>query len=327
MTRMLIILALVAQTSPLGAELPLLTSADGRKTLRARPVAAENGKIRFLKAGGRTFLAAPSRFSPEDRERLAAWARAMRGDPRQRLRRRVAGASGLRVLFVGNSYSFQVPKVFENLARAEGKQVSVEQVTTGGWTLARHAAAAATLAKIKNGRWHVVVLQEQSQLPAFPEGQRAGLMDPAVKKLAAAARAAGAQPVLFLTWGRKDGDRQNASRFPGDTYAAMQKRLTQGYEKAARRAGGIAIVPVGRVWGEVLKQGAGAGLYTRDGSHPDRAGNYLAACVFYSCFYGEAVKAAARGVPGAAALAKAAASARTEPLPYPLPAQPVGGGK
>ena len=80
---------------------------------------------------------------------------------------RVKKAKTLRVLFIGNSYSFQIPKVFEKLAKVEGKKVEVEQVTKGGWKLVKHAAAKQTLDKISDGKWDVVVLQEQSQLPSF----------------------------------------------------------------------------------------------------------------------------------------------------------------
>lgn len=316
------LLLVISLALPLMAEetFPLLTSVDGGKTMHARPVAVEGGLVQFEKKDGRKFKASPDKFSEQDRKQLEVWAAAMKKHRHAGLVKRVKSAKVLQVLFIGNSYSFQIPKVFERLAQAEGQKVKVGQVTHGGWTLQKHAADSKTLGAISNGKWDVVVLQEQSLLPAIPENQRARMMDPAVKKLVGVIRESGAVPALFLTWGRRDGDQQNARVFPDDTFLEMQKRLGAGYRKAADNAGGVCIVPVGEVWQIVREMRKDEGLYTRDGSHPDRRGNYLSACVFYSAMFDEGVKKPARNVEDARVLAEAAGSARLKPLPYPLPA-------
>lgn len=316
--RYLLILWLLSQ--PLLAALSEFKSADGSKTMRANPVAVVDGKIRFEKAEGETFVAALEAFSENDQKKLIAWKQAMLESPHQLLIQRVAKAKVLRVLFIGNSYSFQIPKVFEKVAKSEGKNIDVEQVTLGGWMLSKHAASAKTMAKINEGKWDVIVLQEQSQVPSFPETQRSGQMDPPANALASAARKVGAIPVFFLTWGRKDGDTQNAGQFANDTFIAMQKRLTEGYRRAAKQAGDACIIPVGQIWAEARKQGKDAHLYAPDGSHPMKTGNYLGACVFYSALYDAEVKKADRKVPDAAAMTKLATAARPKPLGYPLPA-------
>jgi len=229
----------------------------------------------------------------------------------QALVTRVKQAETLRVLFVGNSYSFKIPKQFEQLARAEGQKLEVAQVTKGGWTLAKHAASKDTLNQIAHGKWDIVVLQEQSQIPSLPENQRVKMMDSAAKSLASAVRKAKAIPVFFLTWGRKDGDKKNAQHFPDDTYAAMQNRLRRGYHKAAKQADGAYIVPVGEVWLAVRAAGKDGMLYAKDGSHPGVGGNYLGACVFYCAFYDHAVTSATEGkVADAEELAQAACAAQ-----------------
>lgn len=210
---------------------------------------------------------------------------AMGGTPAEDLRKRVEESKPARVLFVGNSYSFKVPQAFAKLAKEEGREVVVEQVTKGGWTLAKHAKADATLARIRDGRWDVVVLQEQSQTPAFPKAQREKGMIPATKALVAEIRKAGAVPAMFVTWGRRDGDKQNAKIFPDDTMEAMQKRLNTGYAEAAAGAGGVALVPVGSTWLKAKKAGKLDGLFSKDGSHPAKSGVYLSACVFYVTFF------------------------------------------
>ena len=205
---------------------------------------------------------------------------------------RVRGAKPARILFLGNSYSFKIPKAFAELAKREGRKVVVAQETKGGWTLAKHAKAETTMAKIRSGKWDVVVLQEQSQMPAFGKGQREEEMIPAAKTLVAEIRKAGAIPVFFLTWGRRDGDKQNGKAFPDDTMETMQGRLLTGYREAADAAGGAVLVPVGPAWQRAGKAGHLDRLFAKDGSHPAADGVYLGACVFYTTFYDVTIKKA-----------------------------------
>lgn len=222
------------------------------------------------------------------------------------LNKRLSAGAPARVLFIGNSYSFRVPKAFEKLVQAEGRRLVVEQVTKGGWTLARHAKAGETLGKIREGDWDVVVLQEQSQTPALSRERRERTMIPATRELVAEIRKAGAVPAMFVTWGRRDGDKQNAKVFPGDTMEAMQGRLNTGYREAAAAAGGALLVPVGPAWLKAKQAGRLEGLFSRDGSHPAEDGVYLSACVFYRTFYGTGIRKAAGGREKAlAALAEA----------------------
>lgn len=193
-----------------------------------------------------------------------------------------AADEGLRVLFIGNSYSFQVPRVFGQLAESKGKKVLVEQVTRGGWTLKQHAAAEETRKKIAGAKWDYVVLQEQSQIPSFADAENR--MGAAVEVLAGLAKEAGAELVFFETWGRRDGDTKNRK---GDTFAAMQQRLTKGYAAAAKAAGGK-VVPVGSIWAKLARDE----LWAKDGSHPSKTGTYLAACVFYSVLFHESPQGA-----------------------------------
>jgi hypothetical protein len=179
------------------------------------------------------------------------------------------------ILFVGNSYSFDVPAALRRSAARHGRTIHVGQVTRPGWTLARHAANPETLETIRSGSWDMVVLQEQSRIPSLPAA-RTLRMNPSVARLTAAARAAGAEPVLYQTWGRRDGD----PKTPGDDFAAMNQRVRRGYQAAARHAGGLRIVPVGDAWEREAAAGRLHTLYQPDGSHPSRAGVRLAAETF-----------------------------------------------
>ena len=202
----------------------------------------------------------------------------------------------LRVLFLGNSYTSvnDLPGTFRSLATSTGHAVVVDSYAPGGYTLAAppndHADDPATLAKIAAGPWHVVVLQEQSQLPTIPPFLEATTI-PGATSLDAAVHAAHpcARTVLYLTWGRKDGGQQCAGNLcspPFADFAAMQTSLTAAYTKVAA-AIGAEIAPVGPAWLQAMADAPAVGLFAGDGSHPSKAGTYLAASVFHAALLGD----------------------------------------
>ena len=204
-------------------------------------------------------------------------------DPLAAVRERLAASRKPAVLFIGNSYSFQVPSFFRTHSNNRGQAVRVGQVSHGGWTLAKHADNEATLGKIRDGKWDVVVLQEQSRIPSLTEGGRARLMDPPLRKLADEIRRHGAIPVLYQTWGYRDGDAKRT----GDGFQSMTGRLREGYQNAAHKAGGLAVIPVGDAWEREFNAGHSGKLFQPDGSHPSRFGNQVTARVFFETFFGK----------------------------------------
>ena len=206
----------------------------------------------------------------------------------------VAGCSGsagstcgtgacTRVLFLGNSFTYvnDLPSTFAQLARSAGRPVQVAMVANGGEMLAQHAASSDSLDKIASQDWTYVVLQEQSAIPTTADG-RDDYMYPAASALAGKAQAAGAVPLLFMTWGYRDG-------FPPSdlpTYEAMQQRIDAAYLHVAGELI-VPVAPVGYTWYMVRRDHPDIELWQDDGSHPSRAGTYLAACVFYASIFRE----------------------------------------
>jgi hypothetical protein len=191
-------------------------------------------------------------------------------------------AACTRVLFVGNSYTYvnDLPSVFADLARSGGRAVETGMDAPGGVTLADHAASDATRDAIAAGPWDIVVLQEQSVLPAWA-GAVAGSFEPAAHTLADAAVSAGARPLLFETWAHRDGwpDAGLAD------YASMQLSIEAAY-RAVGRDLGIEVAPVGAAWAAARASHPEIDLWQPDGSHPAGAGTYLAACVLYASIFG-----------------------------------------
>jgi len=76
-----------------------------------------------------------------------------------------------RVLFLGNSYTYvnNLPQIIADIANSKGDTLIFESNTPGGYTLQGHYTNSTSLNKIMLGNWDFVVLQEQSQLPSFPD--------------------------------------------------------------------------------------------------------------------------------------------------------------
>jgi len=186
-----------------------------------------------------------------------------------------------KILFIGNSYTAQIRQAVTGLIAASPHQdTQLEFITPGGRTLQQHLHTPKILERIATGGWDLVVLQDQSQTPALHPD--AFLKSSAA--LHAAITAAKARTVYYETWGRRDGDTQNAPRFP--TYLSMQQALSKSYRTAANRDQAL-LVPVGTAWQTIRTQhpALGHALYTNDGSHPSSKGALLAAACFYRAFF------------------------------------------
>ena len=194
--------------------------------------------------------------------------------------------AGLRVLFVGNSFTFEnsLPALVHDLAAADpgARPVFSVEYVAPGWTL-EGAAGDHGLAKLlREVHWDDVVLQEQSQLLSFPERQWRQDTLPYARTLERRISVTGARTLLFLTWGYEIGDRHNN---PRDTYAAMQGRLVDGYTKLGAELAAD-VVPVGLAWRNALTLRPQLPLWAGDWRHPSLAGSYLGASVFYAALTG-----------------------------------------
>ncbi len=185
-----------------------------------------------------------------------------------------APKQSLRILFVGNSYTNQSWAAIKDVLAGH----HLEKHVRGGAKLTGWAKDAKLSAKIKTGKWDYVVLQDQSQVPSLPGRFTDGFHESSAT-LDDRIRAAGAKTVFFMTWGRRDGDKQNKNINP--TFEKMQARLSSSYRDAATKLK-AKVVPIGEVFAAIKKKHSGLfpKLYKGDGSHPDRLGAYAAAYSF-----------------------------------------------
>jgi Domain of unknown function (DUF4886) len=188
-----------------------------------------------------------------------------------------------RVLFIGNSYTYvnDLPAVFAKLAGAGRHGVEAGMAAQGGWTLSNHESSSETLDELKSSQWAYVVLQEQSEIPSV-EQARIGQMYPAARDLVRRIRDTGATPLFFETWAHRDGWPENGMQ----NYESMQFQIDNGYLRITQELN-APMAPVGFAWLQVRRQDPQLNLWQADGSHPNEAGTYLAACVFYSVIFNQ----------------------------------------
>jgi hypothetical protein len=191
-------------------------------------------------------------------------------------------ARPLRVLFIGNSYTYNnnLPALVEGLAASATPPVRLKTraVTQPGVRLQQHWERGEALAALRQSPWDYVVLQEQSTLGLLLIEGRHEVNDPELafhpyaRRFAEEARKVGAQPLFLLTWARRDTPES-------------QSRLTQAYMSVARELG-APIIPAGLAWARAREEDPSAVLYHRDGSHPSAAGSYLTASTLYTTLTG-----------------------------------------
>ena len=202
------------------------------------------------------------------------------------------------VLYVGNSFVYfnnlpdMVAKISEGLG---GPVIRSTAHTHGGSTLRAHLEDG-HLPRIvprrsaEGGNWDWIVLQEQSTLGTTYDSDSGVLGSPdsfhsATRDLAEMTRREGATPVLYMTWAKE--------RFPNQSATLSQAYRSIGTEL------GITVAGVGEAWAEVRQLRPDFSLHLGDGSHPNAAGTYLAACVFYAVLTGRSPLGAPRELTGA----------------------------
>jgi hypothetical protein len=193
----------------------------------------------------------------------------------------------LRVLFVGNSYTQvnNLPQLVSNIALSMGDTMTYASNTPGGCTFEMHCHNQ-SMTMICEGGWDFVVLQEQSQLPAFPMDTVELYVFPFAQQLVDSIYAHNpcAEPMFYMTWGRKNGDTEFGYP-PMDTYEGMDSLLYARYMQMGED-NDASVCPVGRVWHYLRDHHAEIELYMSDESHPSLAGSYAAACAFYTMIFG-----------------------------------------
>jgi hypothetical protein len=198
-------------------------------------------------------------------------------------------ATERKVFFIGNSYTYtnNMPVMLRDFATAKGDTLTYAMSAPGGYTFQQHTTNSTTLSGIYSQQWDIVVLQEQSQMPAFPPAQVATDVYPFARQLDSLVHDNDTctQTMFMMTWGRRNGDVMNCPSYPAVcTYAGMQGRLRESYMQMAQDNNAI-VAPMGAAWKIVIDSFPTIDLYQTDSSHPSVSGSYLQACVAYASIF------------------------------------------
>ncbi|MEC7525354.1 MAG: DUF4886 domain-containing protein [Myxococcota bacterium] len=191
----------------------------------------------------------------------------------------------MRVLFVGNSYTFG-HEMTEQVARLAGSDpgapaLEVERVAEGGATLKKHFEETGARKRIEEGEFTHVVLQEMSTGTLHD----AEAYHVYVGCLGELAKSRKAELLLFQTWARKEGHEIYRWRWSGKGPAKMTKKVGKEVEAAATRLE-ARVVPVGEIWELTRQRHPELNLHDDDLHHSSPLGAHLTASVFYGALVG-----------------------------------------
>jgi hypothetical protein len=209
----------------------------------------------------------------------------------------------VRALFLGNSYVTvnNLPLLIKNVASSVGDTLIYNDNSPGGYTFNDHLGNQVSLDMMADPQWDYVVVQQQSVMGAAicnePSIIAPNSFEPnniqSVQDLKISIDQEGAIPMLYMTWGRKNGEPSLCAQFPKAgyycTYQGMDSLLQHNY----MQMGGpnlwfdeqLPVAAVAAVWRYVRTNHPEIELYDADESHPSMAGSYLAACTFYNMLF------------------------------------------
>lgn len=170
----------------------------------------------------------------------------------------------IRILFIGNSHTYfnDMPAMAARRFREHGYDCEVTMIAHGGWYLEQHVQEPDVKFNILYGHYDYVVLQEYSH-PFGPEEK----LFSAVKQLNEWIREAGAKPVIYMTWAKKDEPDQ-------------QERMTKAFRQISEEIGAIS-APVGELWWQYRREHPEVEMYAGDGAHASKEGSEFAAeCIW-----------------------------------------------
>jgi hypothetical protein len=177
----------------------------------------------------------------------------------------------LRILFVGNSYTFisNMPHLVSQISDSTNVKLITTQSVAGGARLSEHwhgEKGLKTKEIITKGKYDIVVLQEYSMGAILDKEDFFKYS----KKLSDLVKSTGAKPFLYTTWAR-----QKVPQY--------QETITKTYQQAAKE-NDCGLIEVGEAWKLARSLRPDFQLFMLDGSHQSDLGAFLTACVFVGNF-------------------------------------------
>jgi len=178
--------------------------------------------------------------------------------------------------------------IFRWMADELGYNITIKSITKGAHTLELFmnvkdqygAKVNRDLSEANKGMYDFVVLQEQSLRPARDDAYK--LFYDGVRGLNEKIELVGAKGVLYMTWGRKEGNAD--AKAYGLTNESMTWKLANAYTAIGEELD-MMVAPVGLGFYNLYSNGSPIELYATDGSHPSYEGSYFAALILFSTIF------------------------------------------
>jgi len=166
----------------------------------------------------------------------------------------------LRLLFIGNSHTYynDLPAIVVGKAVNDQICCDVTMIAHGGWFLEQHVQEPEVRFNILYGKYDYVILQEHSH-PMESEEKYAA----AVRTLCEWIRQAGATPVIYATWTKKEEPEKQEE---------MDK-----LNRIVAKENDALLAPVGENWWGYKRSWPELELYAADGQHASENGSIFAA--------------------------------------------------
>lgn len=190
------------------------------------------------------------------------------------------------ILFIGNSFTYvsDVPGTFEKIAKTAGHNVNVTSITNGGHYLYEHGNindefGAQVHAALANNKYDYVFIQDQSTN---------AIKDPeafytSVRRMVGMVRENGATPVLYATWGHKEG---SSYMLEGWTNESMTYDLAAAYTAIGEELDVLVSYPGLAFYDVHSNHGSTINLYISDNYHQSALGAYLSAMTHFAFVLG-----------------------------------------
>lgn len=240
-----------------------------------------------------------------------------------------------RILFIGNSYTYQGPvaEIVRDLATSVGWPTpEVHFSAVGGQSLTFHRSHQETLDLVEAGDWNFVVLQDFSTRPTDNQGDPETFKEDATWFFDSIKETSNdAQVLLYETWARHPASEVYPADFADPL--EMQSQLRFHYNDAAYNYvplhslvgvdDDLSVAPVGDAWEFFFSQPDSFRLHDADNSHGNDHGWYLNSAVLYSMIYGVVATGASElYLPVQDAVRLQAAADETTGITVPPPAFP-----
>ena len=209
--------------------------------------------------------------------------------------KRLTESDNISILFVGDSLTYynDMPMIFENIAKSIQKNVYVDSITKGGYSIIKMQETsefwAKVTEKIHSQKWDIIVYQPGRNFTVMPEyfPDAPEIEFRAAERMVKIIKEVGALPIQYSTFGVNKG-----SVTRNDCIKVMTRRehtdLVTEYNKDVANRLGVTAVYTGEALNLAAEKYPEINLYHTDEVHPSYAGSYIVAACFYTVIFGEA---------------------------------------